>query len=226
MYAEFLHDPKVRTMSDENQLRLVLLLCLRCNGSVTLQDNHVTFALRISSIEWCDTKAVFIDAGFIDSDNNVLNWDKRQYVSDTSAARVAKHRELHKTVTRKPCNVTVTSPEQNRTDTEQNIKTSSASDDAGVEYSKAFISFWEMYPLKKNKGLAYKSFKKIKPAEYPAIKAGLLVAQKSDSWIKDNGQYIPHPSSWLNARGWEDEQSGQTGTGMEAFMRKVGAIPT
>ena len=86
-------------------------------------------------------------------------------------------------------------------------KPSSASDDAGVsvEYSKAFLAFWDMYPVKKNKGLAYKSFKKIKPAEYPAIKAGLIVAKSSDSWLKDSGQFIPHPSSWLNARGWEDE---------------------
>ena len=22
---------------------------------------------------------------------------------------------------------------------------------------------------------------------------------------KSNGQYIPHPSTWLNAKGWEDE---------------------
>lgn len=118
-YAEFLHDPKVRVMSDENQLRLVLLFCIRCNGSVTLQDKHVTFSMRISDEEWQQTKAVFIESGFIDSANNVLNWDRRQYISDSSAARVAKHRALHKPVTETKRNVTVTPPEQNRTDTEQ-----------------------------------------------------------------------------------------------------------
>lgn len=118
-HAEFLHDPKVRVMSDSNQLRLVLLFCIRCNGDVTLQDNHVTFSLRISDAEWQQTKAVFIESGFIDSDNKVLNWDKRQYISDSSAARVAKHRALHKPITVTQCNVTVTPPEQiqNRTDT-------------------------------------------------------------------------------------------------------------
>jgi len=86
-------------------------------------------------------------------------------------------------------------------------KLPSASGDAGVEYSKAFLSFWEMYPVKKNKGLAFKSFKKIRPAEYPVIKSGLIAAKESDAWLKDNGQFIPHPSSWLNARGWEDEHT-------------------
>lgn len=27
----------------------------------------------------------------------------------------------------------------------------------------------------------------------------------SKDWLKDNGQYIPYPSTWLNQRRWEDE---------------------
>jgi len=125
MYAEFLHDPKVQTMSEEYRWRLVGIFCMRCNGDVTLQDKYVTFSLRISDAEWQLTKAEFIANGFIDSDNNVLNWNKRQFVSDSSAPRVAKHRALHRNVTVTPCNVTVTPPDteqiqiQNRTDTEQ-----------------------------------------------------------------------------------------------------------
>ena len=30
-------------------------------------------------------------------------------------------------------------------------------------------------------------------------------AKTSEDWTKDNGKYIPHPSSWLNNKGWEDE---------------------
>jgi len=119
MYSEFMHDPKVQIMSEHNQRRLLMIFCMRCNGDVTLHDAHVTFQLRISQEEWEQSKAVFMASGFIDSANKVLNWDKRQFVSDSSAARVAKHRALHKTVTVTPCNVTVTPPEQNRTDTEQ-----------------------------------------------------------------------------------------------------------
>lgn len=61
---------------------------MRCNGNVTLQDKHVTCYLRITDAEWQQTKVCFIESGFIDSENNVLNWDKRQFISDSSAARV------------------------------------------------------------------------------------------------------------------------------------------
>lgn len=27
----------------------------------------------------------------------------------------------------------------------------------------------------------------------------------SKDWLKDNGQYIPYPSTWLNQKRWEDE---------------------
>lgn len=120
MYSEFASDPKVQMLSETDQRRLTMIFCLRCNGHVTLQDEEVTFLLRISNESWQVTKALFISKGFINSDNEVLNWDKRQYVSDSSAERVARHRAKKKDdVT--PCNVTVTPPEQiqNRTDTEQ-----------------------------------------------------------------------------------------------------------
>ena len=29
--------------------------------------------------------------------------------------------------------------------------------------------------------------------------------KNTDQWKKDNGQFIPNPASWLNARRWEDE---------------------
>jgi hypothetical protein len=116
MYSEFANDPKVQMMSEVDQRRLVMLFCFRCNGDVTLQDEEVTFQLRISNEEWGRTKALFIQKGFIDSGNNIINWDKRQFISDSSAARVARHRDKKK----HGCNVTVTPPEQNRTDTEHN----------------------------------------------------------------------------------------------------------
>lgn len=118
LYSEFSHDPKIQRMSEADQRRFVMLLCLRCsNGDVTLHDEDVTFQLRISNEEWQVTKALFISKNLIDDGNNPVAWNKRQFVSDSSAPRVAKHRAMKK----KEGNVTVTPPEQiqNRTDTEQ-----------------------------------------------------------------------------------------------------------
>lgn len=93
-----------------------------------------------------------------------------------------------------------------------------------VEYSASFLTFWDMYPCKKNKGSAFKAFKKIKPTEYPEIKSGLLTAKQSLQWKKNNGEFIPHPATWLNARGWEDEQNQSAVFDMQQFLREKGAI--
>ena len=29
--------------------------------------------------------------------------------------------------------------------------------------------------------------------------------KKSKEWKKENGKYIPHPTTWLNQKRWEDE---------------------
>ena len=70
-----------------------------------------------------------------------------------------------------------------------------------------FDAFWSEYPKKKSKGQALKAWKKIKAAEREAIMGGLARAKRSRQWLKDNGEYIPYPATWLNARGWEDEDA-------------------
>ena len=72
-----------------------------------------------------------------------------------------------------------------------------------------FEIFWKHYPKKKNKGQAEKTWLKIKPTEklLEIIITAIDKARTSEDWIKDNGQFIPHPSTWLNAKGWEDEHT-------------------
>lgn len=128
MYGEFASDPKVQSMSEAMQRRLMMLLCLRCSNTlVTLQDDEIAFALRISDEELALTKTLFVRKNFINDEWEIMQWDKRQFVSDSSAARVAKHRAAKKEVRptseneeEKASNVTVTPKIQNRTDTEQN----------------------------------------------------------------------------------------------------------
>lgn len=119
LYSEFANDPKIQRMSEALQRRFIMLLCIRCsNGDVTLQDDDVTFQLRISNEEWVETKAVFLEKNLIDETNNPVAWDKHQFASDSSAARVSKYRAKKK----QACNVTVTPQIQNRTDTDTEHK--------------------------------------------------------------------------------------------------------
>jgi len=117
MYSEFAVDAKMQMMSEAFQRRYIMLLCLRSsNGDVTLHDDEIAFQLRIDVTEWAETKGVFISKNLIDKDNNITAWNKRQYISDSSAERVKKHREKKK----QECNVTVTPPDTDTdTDTEK-----------------------------------------------------------------------------------------------------------
>jgi hypothetical protein len=93
MYSEFANDPKVQRLSESDQRRFVMLLCIKCNGDVTVTDEDISFQLRISDEEWASTKATLVSKKLITKDNQPSAWEKRQQPSDSSAARVAKHRE-------------------------------------------------------------------------------------------------------------------------------------
>ena len=99
LYSEFAHDPKVQMLSEAMQRRYVMLLCLRCSEVLeTLHETEIAFQLRLSTEELEQTKQLFISKNFIDKHWNLLNWDKRQFVSDSSTMRVAKHRNKKKQV--------------------------------------------------------------------------------------------------------------------------------
>jgi len=73
----------------------------------------------------------------------------------------------------------------------------------------AFATFWQAYPRRKSRGQAEKAFAKLNPSEQllSAILAGLERAKTSEQWTRDDGKFIPYPATWLNAKGWEDDDS-------------------
>lgn len=73
--------------------------------------------------------------------------------------------------------------------------------------AQRFESFWRMYPNKKAKQNARKAWDKLKVDGrlYTTIMRGLALHIRSRDWIKDDGQFVPHPATWLNGRRWEDE---------------------
>lgn len=77
----------------------------------------------------------------------------------------------------------------------------------GEEYSSDFLAFWGAYPRKVGKGAAWKSFMRVRPDSQllDAMLKAIRQQKGSQAWTRDGGQYIPHPSTWLNQRRWEDE---------------------
>lgn len=70
-----------------------------------------------------------------------------------------------------------------------------------------FQAFWSAYPRKAAKANALKAFEKLNPdGDLMKMMLGALSRwSKSEQWTKDNGQFVPHASTWLNGRRWEDE---------------------
>jgi len=74
-----------------------------------------------------------------------------------------------------------------------------------------FDEFWKLYPsrngVRTGKAVARKAWMKLKgdDALFELIlKALMWNLHSNDDWLKDNGQFIPMGSTWLNQKRWED----------------------
>ena len=68
-----------------------------------------------------------------------------------------------------------------------------------------FEEFYTAYPKKEGRALAAKAFAKI-TAPLSDLMAALDWQCKSHKWLKEGGQFVPLPASWLNGERWKDEK--------------------
>lgn len=83
-----------------------------------------------------------------------------------------------------------------------------------------FAEFWTAYPRKVGKGEAEKQWRKAKGIDLQAVLKAIERARATEQWQKNGGQFIPHPSTWLSQRRWEDEP----GAGEPASSAFAGAV--
>jgi uncharacterized protein YdaU (DUF1376 family) len=71
---------------------------------------------------------------------------------------------------------------------------------------ESFIVFWNAYPKKVAKPQALKSWLRISPNEdtVTQIIQDVTKRKASEDWTKDQGKYIPNPSTYLNNQRWTD----------------------
>ena len=146
-------------------------------------DSFIAFARRLPNVH--------IDArsdngsGVTDVTVTFANWSKFQ--GDYSGDRVRAHR----------AGVT---PKKRRDETRRNTPVVPRFDD--------FQKFWNAYPNKTGKGAAERAWENADGRTLPEVDvllAAITAQRKTDGWLKDNGKFIPHPSTWLNQRRWEDQ---------------------
>lgn len=75
-----------------------------------------------------------------------------------------------------------------------------------VDESEAFKTFYAAYPRRVGRPEAWRAWKQMDgDSRLDPIMAGLERWRLSAQWMKDGGQFIPHPSTWLRQKRWEDE---------------------
>lgn len=70
-----------------------------------------------------------------------------------------------------------------------------------------FARFWNAYPKRVAKKDARKAWAQVNPddATVERIMRALEWQCRQPGWLKDGGQFIPYPASWLRAERWADE---------------------
>jgi uncharacterized protein YdaU (DUF1376 family) len=87
-----------------------------------------------------------------------------------------------------------------------------AGDDGGgaseddLAYPADFLRFWEACPRKVGKGAAAKAWAKLRPTPAVADRiTAAMLAQREGFDTRESGRFVPHPSTWLNERRFDDE---------------------
>jgi len=89
-------------------------------------------------------------------------------------------------------------------------------------YPLDFLTFYSAYPKKKKRDDAFKAWKSLNGKRPPieTIIEAIETQKNSPDWVKDNGQFIPYPASWLRAGSWADEVEQEQESSIDAWARK------
>lgn len=103
-----------------------------------------------------------------------------------------------------------------------------------------FELFWAAWPRKVAKAEARKAWAqtaRVRP-DLQTILTAIKAACGTEQWMRGQGQYIPHPATWLRGERWEDEHEvklpgvvnakpwHETASGIEAKGVELGLSPS
>lgn len=102
LYADFASNPVVQSLAFEDQRHFIVLLCLKCDGTLdrpsakTVRDRIICRGLGLDPMTAAEAKRRLREVGLVDEDWQPTGWNKRQFLSDNSTDRVRKYRKNKK----------------------------------------------------------------------------------------------------------------------------------
>jgi hypothetical protein len=202
LYDEVVDDPKVQKLQSALFKSWVNCLCIaKKHGGQLPPVEDVAYRLHVSIKHAEEIIQQLMKAELFEEKDGIIvphNWDRRQFESDTSRERTRKWRaKRHGDVT-----VTAGVTDQSQSQTTEQIRPPIVPQGT---YSDDFEKFWIVYPKKVGKGEAFKIWKKNGHPTIDEICAVIEIAKRSPQWLRDHGQYIPNPATWLNQKRWDDD---------------------
>jgi predicted phage replisome organizer len=136
-------------------------------------------------------------------DGTIYINETKKMLGENSTERVRRFREKQKVkeIGNVSRNVTET---ENVTDIDIEIELEL---DKELKPNVQFEQFWKAYPKKIGKDKCFRWFNQNK-VDHKLLQSMIQAIQtqkKTQQWIKENGQFIPHPYTWLNQGRWQDE---------------------
>lgn len=76
-----------------------------------------------------------------------------------------------------------------------------------LTYRDGFDQFWAAYPRKRKRLDALKAYEQARRdgVTLDTMLAALDWQRHQSQWVRDGGQYIPYPASWIRAGSYDDE---------------------
>jgi len=173
-------------------------------GYLPLEYERITFELR--------TEKSVIQS--IINDFELFNISDDQFYSEAVIERLQKRCEKSESA-RKSINYRWDKIKNSTNVLQSNVKRNTIKEKKGKEkkgkekkeYSSDFLTFYSIYPKKIGRDAAWKAWKS-RNGSLPDINIiikSIEQQKKSDQWLKDNGQFIPNPATWINQGRWADE---------------------
>jgi hypothetical protein len=125
----------------------------------------------------------------------VTNWETYQETENSINQQTNQELTSNQPATNQPTNHKTRSKEV------KNVKKKETT------YSEDFEKFWSAYPKRIGKPKAWESWNRHN-GNRPTIETIVLKIddlKKTRQWQKDDGDFIPLPTTWLNRCGWDDE---------------------
>lgn len=186
------------TMNNDQVGKYIRLLCLQHQKGI-LSEKDMIFICG-SYDEDIYSKFIKSDQGFYNERLRIEAEKRSNYSLSRSSNRSNLNKKQTKKHMKKICKTYDEHMENENEDVNKDLINNKLS---------TFEQFYQSYPKKKSKGQAEKAFLKINPDEQllAIMIATIERAKKSEDWIKEKGKYIPHPATWLSAKGWLDEET-------------------